>query len=338
MRGRNIDAEKLERDFTTPGRVGDLRCPFAQRASRRLSREAASSSFRSDILGTASCIKEEPNTKDPIAAEFHPNFVGSPPASVQNSTIKCPIRFLNDHSPEEVAKYFENHKHEIPRSHEICVKRYQSNEESIRSLDAKYGNLVNMIQGLGMKHQPMLNMTDDEETDQKSIQKVKQWAENCVESSSGHLEEEDGLESELRSGHFERPLQEVRLGESPSRPWGIQVPLEEHVTTSANGSADSNAAQSIAAAMDVQEALEPRQTLKRCPFSQLTAKPSVNHSQVQSPLKPLSKQKEEDEAIETSRKADEKKTPASIIFNGPVFFGCQASDIEAILRGLQCST
>ena len=54
----------------------------------------------------------------------------------------CPIRFLDQHSPEEVATYFEKHKHELPRSHEVCVRRYQKNEEQIRKLDAKYGSPV----------------------------------------------------------------------------------------------------------------------------------------------------------------------------------------------------
>ena len=276
--------------------------------------------------------------EDPIAAEFHPNAVGSVPASVQNSTIKCPIRFLDDHSPEEVAKYFENHKHEIPRSHEICVKRYQSNEESIRSLDAKYGNLVNMIQGLGMKHQPMLNTTDDGETDQKSMQKVKQWAEDCVESAPRDLVEENDLESEDRTGHFERPLQDVRLGESPSRPWGIQVPLEKQLAASANGSAYSDVVGNVAADIDTPEALDSRRTLKRCPFSQFTARPPAGQSQAQSPAKDISKQNEAPQVVDTLQAADQRTTPASIIFNGPVFFGCQASDIQAILRGLQGSS
>jgi len=61
---------------------------------------------------------------------------------------------MDQHSPEEIAKYFENHKHEIPRSHAICVNRFQRNGESMRQIDEKYGNLVNMIQGLGQKHKP----------------------------------------------------------------------------------------------------------------------------------------------------------------------------------------
>ena len=144
MRGRNVDAEQLELDFTTQGRIGDLKCPFAQRAARRMSRGTASSPLRAQHQSSPPIILEEENVADPIAKEFHPEAMGSPEASNEESTVKCPIRFLDDHSPEEVAKYFENHKHEIPRSHEVCVKRYQTNEESIRQLDAKYGNLVNM--------------------------------------------------------------------------------------------------------------------------------------------------------------------------------------------------
>ena len=152
--------------------------------------------------------------------------------SITGSVSKCPIRMLDERSPEEIAEYFEHHKHEIPRSHEICVKRFQSNTESIRQLDAKYGTLVNMIQGLGMKHQPLLPAKGDEEdipdVDAKSIKKVESWADNLKENP-----EEADLHSTLlanpsdtdaREGHFGRPLKEVRVGESPSRPWGISVP------------------------------------------------------------------------------------------------------------------
>ena len=43
------------------------------------------------------------------------------------------------------------------------MRRYQSNEEQIRQLDAKYGNLVSMIQGLGAKHKEMLPEEPGEE-------------------------------------------------------------------------------------------------------------------------------------------------------------------------------
>ena len=149
--------------------------------------------------------------------------------SVQGSAVAglCPIRFLEKSSPEEIALYFEEHKHELPRSHEICVKRYQSNAESIRELDAKYGNLVSMIQGLGQKHQPMLpnqpseDMEDEE--DRVSADRVRRWASTVsnINVPLGADEEDD----EERKPHFDRPMRDVRIGESPSRPWGIQVPI-----------------------------------------------------------------------------------------------------------------
>lgn len=151
----------------------------------------------------------------------------SPPLSISGSA-KCPIRMLDDHSPEEVAKYFEIHKHEIPRSHEICVKRYQSNAQSIRLLDAKYGNLVNMIQGLGEKHQPLLPEKEDEalcsEMDSKSARKVEKWANNVKEAPDGETVGSLAADTDERQGRFDRPLKEVRVGESPTRPWGIPVP------------------------------------------------------------------------------------------------------------------
>ena len=140
----------------------------------------------------------------------------------------CPIRFLDQHSPEDVARYFEEHKHELPRSHELCVKRFQANSESIRELDAKYGNLVAMIQGLGQKHQPMLfnnPTTEDailEDTeDGKDSGRIQDWAKTVEDDVQVELNA-----TEDRESHFERPLKDVRVGESPSRPWGVPIPAK----------------------------------------------------------------------------------------------------------------
>ncbi|CRK12934.1 hypothetical protein BN1723_017316, partial [Verticillium longisporum] len=77
-------------------------------------------------------------------------------AQSSGNAAKCPIRYLDQHSPEEIAHYVETHKHELPRSHEVCVRRYQRSEDQIRKLDAKYGNLVSMVQCLSTLHKPML--------------------------------------------------------------------------------------------------------------------------------------------------------------------------------------
>ncbi|KAL8735388.1 MAG: hypothetical protein Q9166_000933 [cf. Caloplaca sp. 2 TL-2023] len=183
-------------------------------------------------------------SEDPIAADNQPAAPSSHAASQTGSVSKCPIRFLDQHSPEEVAEYFTNHRHEIPRSHEICVKRYQRNEDQIRLLDHKYGSLVNMIQGLGQKHQPMLHTKSGEENvsqDRASQDvKVEVWAQEVEDSepkapevNEEPVDDEDRLSE--RKGHFDRPLKEIRVGESPSRPWGISVPQGAQVPPSAVG-------------------------------------------------------------------------------------------------------
>lgn len=186
----------------------------------------APQSQRPDSLPTPPHTQEHVEHMQAPGRDSEGTISSSP--STTGSVSKCPIRMLDERSPEEIAEYFEHHKHEIPRSHEICVKRFQSNTESIRKLDAKYGNLVNMIQGLGMKHQPLLPAKGDEENfsevDGKSIKKVENWADNVKE----HPEEVDlhsallanPSDTDAREGHFDRPLKEVRVGESPSRPWG----------------------------------------------------------------------------------------------------------------------
>ena len=164
---------------------------------------------------------------DPLETTAHIDAPPAPPSEVASSASgpACPIRFLDQHSPEEIAKYFEEHKHELPRSHEVCVKRFQANADSIRELDAKYGNLVTMIQGLGQKHQPMLHTNPDSEPApagghaSRSQNKIRDWA--SAVSDQAVAEDDAGQD---RRGHFDRPLKDIRVGESPSRPWGVPIP------------------------------------------------------------------------------------------------------------------
>ncbi|KAI0997981.1 hypothetical protein K3495_g10208 [Podosphaera aphanis] len=160
---------------------------------------------------------------DPISAALCGN---KSPLSAPAST-KCPIRFLNQHSPEEIAQYLETHKHEIPRSHAICVKRQQKNEKHVRNLDAKYGSLANIIQGLGQKHKPLLpEKKDSPENGSVSSQRLQTWAQNLSTDEIEHEDEHEARENDHnREPRSDRQLKEVRVGESPSRPWGISVPV-----------------------------------------------------------------------------------------------------------------
>ena len=225
----------LEQDFTVPGKKSSLLCPYAAQSKATNPTEhppvsQSGSTMDSERPLTPSDSKDPTphHSADPICAAMYAETMNSPPPSVTGSTAKCPIRYLNQHSPEEVARYFESHKHEIPRSHEVCVKRYQRNETDIRKLDAKYGNLVSMIQGLGQKHQPMLpskeEADDIDADDHMSNERVENWAQavstDGAEQNSASIPAEDD-----REGRFDRPLKEIRVGESPSRPWGISVPV-----------------------------------------------------------------------------------------------------------------
>jgi hypothetical protein len=262
--------------------------------------------------------------EDPIAAEFHQEVASA--RSTNNPDQRpgqCPIRFLDQHSPEEVAKYFENHKHEIPRSHQICVRRYQQNESSVRQLDAKYGNLVNMIQGLGVKHKAYLPERDriEEQDSKSSIHAVEKWAENVSDepahTAQDHVPVAD--EEEPRVSRFEMPLREIRVGESPSRPWGISVPADKEPAPSALQSEEDMAHLKIESE---HAQVQPEATKGKCP---------VDHGQAKRPHKTTGPQ-------ETANSAPAKEPPPQVIFNGPVFFGYPADQVATLLQTLNLGT
>jgi len=247
----------------------------------------------------------------------------SPPPSATGSASKCPIRFLDHNSPEEVAEYFKNHKHEIPRSHEVCVKRYQSNSESIRQLDAKYGNLVSMIQGLGMKHQSLLPATEEveqEQDEQASQKKIERWASDVREVPASQAVAGMGADAEgdaradivekeeedEREGRFERPLKEIRVGESPSRPWGISMPLAADMHPDSLPKSEGGRGHNTGKQGD-----KSKDTISMIPL------PDIQ------PIK----------ASETGQKDGK-----SMVFTGPVFIGYSAEQSVALLQSLSKGT
>ena len=333
---------QAEQDFTISGRQGNLGCPFATMGKPSV-RSPKSSRVAGD--GSVTHLVHDDSFEDPMAMEFHSNEDAGPPDSVTGSIPKCPIRYLDQHSPEEVAKYFENHKHEIPRSHEICVKRYQSNEAGIRRLDAKYGSLVNMIQGLGVKHQPLLPTDEDDETahlEEKSIMRVKSWQQAFDDKAMNSADcpqpsdQSDG--SEDRDGRFDRPLKEVRVGESPSRPWGIQVPLTEREATDTD------------ILGEVKSAPTPRPTSnkpgeyatvsKACPFGHgnslvvedghqnSTAGPRINAPTVDQKSSDRSTGRKGDLHVDSDRRTGQH----GVYFTGPVFIGYPADQAAVFLQ------
>ncbi|KAF2493359.1 hypothetical protein BU16DRAFT_528669 [Lophium mytilinum] len=375
----------LEKDFTIPGTPSRLGCPFAATAgSRRISTSGRQSPLGGSPLATPrssmsmSRISQQgrrskrPSFHDPIRAEICGIDSQVGPASGAESVASgsapvCPIRFLDQHSPEEVAKYFENHKHEIPRSHEVCVKRFQTNTESIKQLDAKYGNLVSMIQGLGVKHQPWLPKEPEEDEDEaierQSEERVEKWAKAVSESL--HDEDEAVADTEVdavhipddmdRTPHFDRPLKEIRVGESPSRPWGISVPSKYHRIKSgsvASSEGDKSATASplsqpkfnMGMATEMPADTPAKPSGGGCPFDHTkmtigapqtphAAPPETPHPQI------LPEQLQQHDPfvppptspVPESSEANKPTPQPQMVFNGPVFIGYAPEQIMALL-------
>jgi hypothetical protein len=296
---QTYDNSPIEKDFTTAGTPSKLGCPFASTSGRgSLLATPRSSASRSSLRGRRS---KRPSFTDPIRAEICGIDTASaePSVAASGSAAVCPIRFLDQHDPEEVAKYFEKHKHELPRSHEVCITRFQSNQESIEQLDRKYGNLTNMIQGLGQKHQAWLPEEPDDAieeeheigvaVDGKADAKVEKWAKAVSASlregtpTEQETPTEHGLD-ETRTAQFDRPMKEVRVGESPSRPWGVTIPpkyTDAHSSSSV-GSAPT-ASPPIPLKTDRPIGETPQKTGK-CPFDHMAMGKTPNHRPAQPPL------------------------------------------------------
>lgn len=354
----------LERDFTTNGVKGSLRCPFAKSSDQPHSANGLPNGTNdlSKLPNGDTCGHDD---LDPIKAELNQDKFSSPAVSARSSAARCPIRYLDRHKPEEVAQYFENHKHEIPRSHAICVKRYQDSQ-SMRQLDAKYGSFVNMIQGLGTKHQAFLpnqnrNGSAVAAPSSASAERVERWAEDVSSKSQkpGALTtvEEDRVEdNDDRKGHFERPLREVRVGESPSRPWGIPVPVTHQPPPSAEQSPaapvpvpDRDSSESkkqpgnAAADPSAQGSPTPARPTGRCPFHLLA---SQQDSAPQKESRPSEERKLNDVSAASKDHASGEPTvspdmtrsttpsPTAVVFNGPVFFGYSAEQAASLLQQL----
>ncbi|KAL1627602.1 hypothetical protein SLS56_006323 [Neofusicoccum ribis] len=358
-------AAGLERDFTTPGTPGNLGCPFGTPSLRGRSTSGRGgmgtpSRSQSRILPHAMRSKRS-SFNDPIRAEicgFEPPQ--SPEPSVSGSAAPvCPIRFMDDHTPEDIAKYFENHKHELPRSHEVCIKRFQSNAESIRQLDAKYGNLVNMIQGLGEKHQPMLKETPADEDEDAFVEtesnsRVANWAKAVSTSAQAGGEASPDpdhplSEEEERQPHFDRPMKEIRVGESPSRPWGITVPAayNKPPSVATDGVVTASPVQESPPAPPVPPVAEAKKPGK-CPFdhTKLRGGPPGNLKVEDTGPNREPEQKTLQPDVQTIQASQpppirgpniikpESQSPNSpqMVFTGPVFIGYSMEQAVALLQ------
>jgi hypothetical protein len=355
----------MEKDFTIVGTPSKLGCPFAF-ASGKMSPLATPRSSTSRLSSLRGRRSQRPSFTDPIRAEICGMDTGSADPSVagSGSAAVCPIRFLDQHDPEEVAKYFEKHKHELPRSHEVCITRFQSNQESIEQLDRKYGNLVNMIQGLGQKHQAWLpeepedvieedlELEDEVLPNPKADAKVHKWAKAVSESLHGGTPKEAGSAAhdldETETTQFDRPMKEVRVGESPSRPWGIVIPPKytDARSSSSVGSAPTASPlipTPIPLKMDHPQGETPQKPGK-CPFDHRAMGKTPEHQTPGLPrrpqmepvtphLPPREQQQPQSQAPrEEAGVSGVPKVIPQMVFNGPVFLGYPPDQLLTLLQ------
>ncbi|KAK5174240.1 uncharacterized protein LTR77_001320 [Saxophila tyrrhenica] len=370
----SISESPLEQDFTIEGVPSKLGCPFASMAGKKLSSHAASvlSRYHTNSGGptTSPSITSAPRVNgkdslqarkasggdrrssfvDPIKAEIcglsdHDEVLedteqATKDAMAQQASAEagvCPIRFLDQHTPEEIAVYFDKHKHELPRSHEVCVKRYQSNEQQIRELDQKYGNLVSMIQGLGAKHKGMLPEDPDENDaddgggqagDTAEAEKIQRWASSVSPMQNGNSAEQ---EAEERQPHFDRPLRDIRVGESPSRPWGLSVPAKYvEAVESDTSSRPAEVAAEPARQPQIDQANRAKETPK-CPFGHTSAGERMRKAPDTANAQPAFVTTKADAGEKETRGDNSAEKKPQMVFTGPVFIGYSAEDAAKIL-------
>jgi hypothetical protein len=148
-----------------------------------------------------------------------------------------------------------------------------------------------------------------EEQDKSSSHAVEKWADDVSQDAAPAAQEIEATDEEPRLPHFERPLREVRVGESPSRPWGISVPADNEPTPSALQD-DDGVAHLEMLPEDSQRG--PDTTPKGRPTEHTQKTP---------------KQKNE-----AGDPVDNTDSRTHIVFNGPVFFGYSAEDVATLLQ------
>lgn len=355
----------LEQDFTVEGKRGSLACPFSG---------PAQAPSRSGVEAQGEAPHQ---SADPICAAMGE---GAASQAAPAGTSKCPIRYMDKHSPEEIANYVKTHKHELPRSHAVCVERYQRSDDQIRKLDAKYGSIVTMIEGLGQLHKPMLPVSEDPPEDgvvnDASNQRVENWAQDvsaktsevptaaefpAMDEASDAQDGEDG-EDAGRESHFDRPLKEVRVGESPSRPWGISVPIYDMHENAGHPPSPPPAPVLMPADSepDAQEPQSPPKRAGKCPFDHTKlaglnglglSHPAADEKPSEASGKPATERPSSPQKQDTNAHPASTAQPAflnmpqvgqagnggtpQMVFTGPVFIGYPMDQAIQIMNAFQ---
>jgi hypothetical protein len=218
-----------------------------------------------------------------------------------------------------------------------------------------------MIQGLGQKHQAWLpeepediqeEANVDVLPDGKADAKVEKWAKAVSESL--HEGGQDALSGEepsdhpldeTRTAHFDRPMKEVRVGESPSRPWGITIPPKY---TDAHSSSSVGSAPTASPPIPLKTDRPIGQTPQkagRCPFDHQalgktpdkdTPQPGAQTRPQPDPTTPrpppLQTRPSPQEPRREARASEPPQAVPQMIFNGPVFLGYPPDQLLMLLQ------
>jgi proteasome activator subunit 4 len=214
---------------------------------------------------------------------------------------------------------------------------------------------------LGQKHQVWLPEDPEDAIEEepevephmstaaKADTKVQNWA--SAVSASLHdgtpppEESEVHAHDETRDTDFDRPLKEVRVGESPSRPWGISIPAK-YTNAESSSSVGSQPTASPQLPLDTGRSIgETPQKTGKCPFDHRAMgqtpgqQPPQSAPQPQSqpglttprmaPVEPLPQpQIREPQSLE----AENPKMIPQMVFNGPVFLGYPPDQLLVLLQ------
>jgi hypothetical protein len=240
-----------------------------------------------------------------------------------------------------------------PIKAEECVSSPMS-----KNLNSKYDSMVSMVKGLSAVHSSLLPNTEDiaveieddgEEVVNTSTSKVERWAQAVSASDEGHEEAIASDDDGGRETRFDRSLKDVRVGESPSRPWGIPVPEEFDV----NGDEPSKKSDATASPLESEILHKNTQSAPppmRCPFSGMKAannadfanSPHAIPEAISDPLEQPSAPTTVPAAtsfstphimptVDPSSQTTTSPTP-HMVFNGPVFFGYSFEQAMTVLK------
>jgi hypothetical protein len=169
--------------------------------------------------------------------------------------------------------------------------------------------------------------------DRQSLEKVERWAENCTENpevqNDGPVTAASSTDDnvETRTSHFDMPLKEIRVGESPSRPWGISVPYVEGLASNSNVVEDEEFESPL-----LSQPMQGDKSFFIDPNDPSTGKFALSASNgkysADIPQQPLPV---EDPLVLPT----EKKAAPQMLFTGPIFFGYSVEQASTLIQKFQ---